>query len=214
MNTETIRVAIVEDDRATREGLALLIDGTPGYRCRDTFRSVEEAMRASGPAPDVVLLDIHLPGMPGSEGVKALQEKHPAAVVLMLTVYEEQDLVFESICNGASGYLLKKTPPARLLEAIREAHMGGAPMSPEIARKVIHLFRRVAPAPPPDHRLTDQEVRLLGLLSDGASYQGCAVALGISINTVRNYIRSVYEKLHVHSKSAAVSKALKSGLLG
>jgi DNA-binding NarL/FixJ family response regulator len=214
MSAESLRVGIVEDDRATREGLALLIDGTPGYCCRETFRSVEEALRAQGPAPDVVLLDIHLPGIPGSEGVKALQEKHPSAVILMLTVYEEQDLVFESICNGASGYLLKKTPPARLLEAIREAHAGGAPMSPEIARKVVHLFRRVAPPPPSDHRLTEQEVRLLALLSEGASYQGSAVALGISINTVRNYIRSVYEKLHVHSKSAAVSKALKSGLLG
>jgi len=214
MNAESIRVAIVEDDRATREGLALLVDGTAGYCCRDTFRSVEEALRARGPSPDVLLLDIHLPGVPGSDGVKALQEKHPASVVLMLTVYEEQDLVFESICNGASGYLLKKTPPARLLEAIREAHTGGAPMSPEIARKVVHLFRRVAPPPPPDHRLTDQELRLLAHLAEGASYQACAAALGISINTVRNHVRSVYEKLHVHSKSAAVSRALKSGLLG
>jgi DNA-binding NarL/FixJ family response regulator len=213
-DSDTLRVAIVEDDRATRDGLALLIDGTPGYRCRETFRSVEEALRARTPAPDVVLLDIHLPGVPGSQGVKALQERHPGAVILMLTVYEEQDLVFESICNGAGGYLLKKTPPARLLEAIREAHQGGAPMSPEIARKVIHAFRRVAPAPPPEHGLTEQEVRLLALLADGTSYQGCAVALGISINTVRNHIRSVYDKLHVHSKSAAVSKALKSGLLG
>src|SRR5215471_21261065 len=134
---------IVEDDRATREGLCLLIGGTPGYRCIAAFRSVEEALRATpGEPTDVLLLDIHLPGVLGSEGVGALKKKYPSAEILMLTIYEEQDKVFESICNGACGYLLKKTPPAKLLEAISEARQGGSPMSPEIARKVITLFHK------------------------------------------------------------------------
>ena len=210
---EPIRVAIVEDDRPTRDGLGMLINGTPGYRCVATYRSVEDALRsATIEAPDVLLLDIHLPGMMGSEGVKALKRKHPSMEILMLTVYAEQDKVFESICNGACGYLLKETPPAKLLEAIREAHAGGAPMSPEIARKVVTLFQKAGPVEKVDG-LTPQEIRLLKLLSEGYSYQGSAERLNISVNTVRDYIRSIYEKLHVHSKSEAVTKALRSRII-
>ncbi len=209
-----ILTAIVEDDRATREGLGLLIDGTPGYRCIGSYRSVEEALRSRNTEqPDVLLLDIHLPGMLGSEGVRVFKEKYPALQVLMLTIYAEQDLVFESICNGACGYLLKKTPPAKLLEAIREAHEGGAPMSPEIARKVVTLFQKTGPPPKIEEQLTPQEVRLLKLLAEGFSYQSAGDQLHISLNTVRNYIRSIYEKLHVHSKSEAVSKAIRSRLI-
>ena len=212
--TENIRVVIVEDDRAVREGLSLIIDGTPGYACVGAFGSVEEGLKLPATLnPDVMLLDINLPGMLGSEGVGFFRSKYPALQVLMLTVYAEQDKVFESICNGASGYLLKKTPPARLLEAIREAHEGGAPMSPEIARKVITLFRQSVPAAHSDYQLTPQETRLLKLLSDGYSYQSSAGQLNISINTVRNYIRSIYEKLHVNSKSEAVGKALRHRLI-
>ena len=212
--TQTIRVMIVEDDRAVREGLSLIIDGTPGYACVGAFGSVEEGLKLPATLnPDVMLLDINLPGMLGSEGVGFFRSKYPALQVLMLTVYAEQDKVFESICNGASGYLLKKTPPARLLEAIREAHEGGAPMSPEIARKVITLFRQTAPAAHSDYQLTPQETRLLKLLSDGYSYQSSAGQLNISINTVRNYIRSIYEKLQVNSKSEAVGKALRHRLI-
>jgi DNA-binding NarL/FixJ family response regulator len=210
---DAIRVMIVEDDRAVREGLSLIINGTPGYVCVGTFASVEEALRSRGEQPHVMLLDINLPGVSGSEGVKLFRDRYPALQVLMLTVYAEQEKVFESICNGAAGYLLKKTPPARLLEAIREAHEGGAPMSPEIARKVINLFRRSAAATSADYHLTPQETRLLKLLSDGYSYQAAAGQLNISINTVRNYIRSIYEKLHVNSKSEAVSKALRQHLI-
>ena len=121
--------------------------------------------------------------------------------------------MFESICNGACGYLLKKTPPAKLLEAIREAYDGGAPMSPEIARKVVSLFQKTGPLPKVNEQLTPQEVRLLKFLAEGYSYQAAADQLHISLNTVRNYIRSIYEKLHVHSKSEAVSKALRSRLI-
>ena len=212
--TENIRVMIVEDDRAVREGLSLIIDGTPGYACVGAFGSVEEGLKLPANLnPDVMLLDINLPGMLGSEGVGFFRSKYPALQVLMLTVYAEQDKVFESICNGASGYLLKKTPPARLLEAIREAHEGGAPMSPEIARKVITLFRQSVPAAHSDYQITPQETRLLKLLSDGYSYQSSAGQLNISINTVRNYIRSIYEKLQVNSKSEAVGKALRHRLI-
>ena len=211
---KTIGVAIIEDDRPTREGLGLLIGGTPGFACVGSFSSVERALsHPKDSAPNVLLLDIHLPGMLGSEGVKVLQEKWPASHILMLTVYAEQDKVFESICNGACGYLLKKTPPGKLLDAIREAHEGGAPMSPEIARKVITLFRETAPRQDFAERLTPQETRLLKLLAEGHSYQSSSLQLNISINTVRNYIRSIYEKLHVHSKSEAVSKALRGRLI-
>src|SRR3989475_12249323 len=205
---------IVEDDRAVREGLSLIIDGTPGYACVGAFGSVEEGLKLPATLnPDVMLLDINLPGMLGSEGVGFFRSKYPALQVLMLTVYAEQDKVFESICNGASGYLLKKTPPVRLLEAIREAHEGGAPMSPEIARKVITLFQKTGPPEELDEQLTPQEVRLLQMLSEGHSYLSAAGQLNISINTVRNYIRSIYEKLHVHSKNEAVSKALRNRII-
>src|SRR2546422_5877530 len=172
---QPIRVAIVEDDRATREGLGMLISGTAGYQCVNTFRSVEEALRrADGETPDVMLLDIHLPGMLGSDGVRLLQEKYSSVQIIMLTVYAEEDKVFESICNGACGYLLKETPPARLLEAISEAHEGGSPMSPEIARKVVTLFQKTGPPEKLDQQLTTRELRLLKLIVQGYSYQGAA----------------------------------------
>jgi DNA-binding NarL/FixJ family response regulator len=210
----TIRVVIVEDDRATREGLGMLIGGTAGYQCPATFRSVEEALRsASQQTVDVVLLDIHLPGMLGSDGVRLLREKFAPVEIIMLTVYAEEDKVFESICNGACGYLLKETPPARLLEAIREAHNGGSPMSPEIARKVVTLFQKTGPPEKFDEQLTPQELRLLKLLVQGYSYRGAGEQLNISINTIRDHIRSIYDKLHVHSKSEAVGKALRNRLI-
>lgn len=212
-SNQPIHVAIVEDDRSLREGLSLLINATSGFRCPNTFGSVEEALHGIQEVPDILLLDIHLPGMLGSEGVKVFREKFPTMQVLMLTVYAEQDKVFESICNGACGYLLKKTPPAKLLEAIREAHEGGAPMSPEIARQVVTLFQKTAAPENLAAQLTPQEVRLLQMLSDGHSYQSAAGQMNISINTVRNYIRSIYEKLHVHSKNEAVSKALRGRII-
>src|SRR5262245_14234681 len=195
--SRSIGVAIVEDDGALREGLAMLIAGTAGYRRTGQYSSVEDALAApasAAAAPDVLLLDIHLPGMLGSEGVRHLRDRYPRAQVLMLTVFAEEDKVFESICNGACGYLLKNTPPSRLLEAIREAHEGGSPMSPEIARKVVSLFQRTNQPADPDERLTPHELRLLKMLSEGHSYQSAGGQLGITVNTVRNYIRSIYGK--------------------
>jgi DNA-binding NarL/FixJ family response regulator len=212
--TAVVRVAIVDDDALTREGLQALINGTPGFRCVGTVGSVSEALREFGRAtPDVVLLDVNMPGTSGPEGAATFRLRFPDMQILMLSVYGDEGRVFESICNGACGYLLKKTPPAKLLEAIREASEGGAPMSPEIARKVVTLFQRTRRPRQDDHDLTDREVRLLALLAEGCGYQSAADRLGISINTVRNHVRSVYEKLHVHSKSEAVSKAIRSGIL-
>lgn len=209
-----LRVAIVEDDAATREALAAVIDGADGYRCSGQFGSIDEFLRKSHGRPaDVLLLDINLPRMSGVEGVRFVRQRWPCTEVLMLTVYSDADKIFESICNGAVGYLLKKTPAPRLLEAIREATTGGAPMSPEIARKVVSLFRKTPPAEPPSEALTGQELRLLQLLADGYSYQAAAERLEISVNTVRSYVRTTYDKLHVHSKSEAVSKALRRGLI-
>jgi len=211
---EPIRVMIVEDDHATREGLALLINGTPGYTCVAKYRSVEEALNTVPRfAPNVLLLDIRLPGILGSEGVGLLKTKYPSVQILMLTINADDDSVFESICRGACGYLLKNTSPARLLEAISETHDGGAPMSPEIARKVVTLFQKTGPPEKIDERLTPQETRLLKLLVEGKTYQGAADELRISIHTARNYIRSIYDKLHVHSKSEAVTKALRSRII-
>ena len=209
-----IQTAIIEDDALTRECLGLLIDGTPGYHCADAFASVEDALRGGFSArPDVLLLDIHLPGMLGSEAVRIFCDKYPKMQILMLTIYAEQDKIFESICNGACGYLLKKTPPARLLEAIREAHEGGSPMTPEIARKLVTLFQKTSQPEETEESLTPHEIRLLKVFAEGHSYQDAAEQFHVSIHTIRNYIRSIYEKLHVHSKSEAVSKALRYRLI-
>lgn len=210
-----IEVAIVEDDRVLREGLAVLIDGTAGFRCRATFRSVESILQAAPPlAPHVVLLDLGLPGMQGAAGVALLRQRMPSTAFLILTVFEDSEQIVQSLCNGAVGYLLKRTPPVRLLEAIREAHEGGAPMSPEIARRVVAMFRELTPpraSPPP--ALAPAEKRLLALLVQGLSYQECATQLQVSVNTVRGYIRSIYDKLQVHSKAAAVARALRERLV-
>ena len=211
---ETIRVAIVEDEETVCHSLGLLIDGTPGYTCVGMFPSMEDALeRLRDDVPHVLLLDIHLPGMSGTEGVKVLQDQYPEVRVLILSVYDDEEKVFESICNGATGYLLKKTTPARLLEAIQQAHEGGSPMTPEIARKVVDLFQKTGPPEKLDTDLTPQEVRLLRMLADGYSYKAAADRLKISINTIRVYIRSTYEKLHVHSKSEAVSKAIRAHII-
>jgi len=209
-----IEVALIEDDRAMREGLALLIGSSKGFCCTQSFGSVEEALRdRPAVAPDVILLDINLPGTSGADGVPALLQKHPRASVLMLTVFDEQEHIFTSICNGASGYLLKKTPTDQILAAIRDVREGGVPMSREIARKVLQVLRGARPAPPPAHALTPKEVRVLALLSDGHGYQSAAEQLGISIDTIRNYIRQIYQVLQVHSKSAAVSKAIRRRII-
>jgi DNA-binding NarL/FixJ family response regulator len=214
MKDGPVAIALVEDDPDLRESLRLLVEGASGFKLAGAFGSAEEALQRMTERADVLLLDIRLPGEPGSRAVRRFVDLFPGLVVVMLTLYDEDDLVFEALCNGAAGYLLKKTPPARILEAAREAMDGGAPMSPEIARKVVKLFRKFpSPAPEPAGDLTQQELRFLSLLSRGHSYQAAADELGVSINTVRNYVRSIYEKLHVHSRSEAVGKVLRAGLI-
>jgi len=209
-----IRVAIIEDLQDARDGLAALIDARPGYACAGAYRSMEEALDAIGEArPDVVLVDIGLPGMSGIEGVRLLRERYPAMQLLILTVYADDDRIFRAMCAGACGYLLKKTPPDKLLESVREVHEGGAPMSPEIARRVIGLFQQVRPPEAAVYRLTPQESRILKLLGEGHHYKTAASELGISIHTLSFHMRRIYEKLEVHSKSEAVAKALREGLI-
>ena len=213
--TGTIRVAIIEDDALLRDGLSRLLCDAEGLSCEACFSSVEEALEALESCPsDVLLLDIGLPGMAGSDAVTVFKRRYPAMAILMLTVFSERSKVFASICNGASGYLLKSTPPSQIFEAIRATRSGGSPLSPEIAREIVNLFQSLGPTQAPVMPLSRQEKQLLSLLSQGHSYQSSARQMKVSVNTVRNYIRSVYEKLHVHSKSAAVSIALRQGLIG
>jgi len=208
-----VRVAVVEDDRLTRLALQELLDHAEDFACVGAFRSIEDALSADPGAVNVVLMDIDLPGIPGSEGVHLVRDRWPGCEVLMLTVYPDREKVFQSICNGAVGYLLKKTPARRLLEAICEAAAGGAPMSPEIARQVVTMFRAAPRELPVGEALTPQETQVLQLLADGYSYENVGSRMSISLNTVRTYIRNVYEKLHVHTKSEAVSQGLRRGLI-
>lgn len=204
-----IRVAIVEDERDIRESLCLLVNGTPGYTCTGRYRSMEEALENIPRAvPDVVLSDIGLPGMNGIDGVRHLKQRFPDLLVLMLTVYDDDERIFDAMCAGACGYLLKNTPPARLLESLREVVTGGAPMSPEVARRVIALFREIRPPERADYHLTPHETRLLKLFVQGHNYKTAAAELAVSVNTVNFHVRSIYDKLQVHSRSEAVAKAL------
>ena len=209
-----IKVAIIEDQRDIRECLTFLINGTEGYSCTGSFRTMEEALDKIGhQLPDVVLSDIGLPGMDGIEGARILKERYPDLLLLMLTVYDDDERIFDAMCAGASGYLLKKTPPARLIESLREAVHGGAPMSPEVARRVIALFREIRPPERADYQLTPHETRLLKLFVEGHNYKTAAAELGVSVNTVNFHVRSIYEKLQVHSRSEAVAKALLNRLV-
>jgi len=212
---ENLKVAIIEDVRSLRDGLRMLIDGTDGFSCVGSFRTMEEALeKIEANPPDVVLADIGLPGMSGIDGVRVMKDRNPSLTVLMLTVYEDNERIFDALCAGACGYLVKKTPPARLLDSIREAINGGSPMSPEIARRVVNLFREIQPPERADYTLTPHELRLLKLMVEGHSYKTAAAELGVSLNTVCFHIKQIYEKMQVHSKSEAVVKALRNHLVG
>jgi len=214
LETKIIRVVIIEDERRIREGLESLINGTGGYCCTAAFRSMEDALlRPWSEAPEVVLVDIGLPGMSGLDGLPILRERYPDAALVMLTVYEDDERIFDALCAGACGYLLKRTPPAKLLESLRDAKEGGSPISPEVARRVISLFRTVRPPEHADYDLTPHQIRLLKLLVEGHNYNSAAAELGVSFHTVAFHIQKIYEKLQVHSKSEAVAKALRDRLI-
>jgi DNA-binding NarL/FixJ family response regulator len=209
-----IEVAIVEDRREIRESLAMLIGGTEGFACTGGYRSMEEALaKLKHHLPHVVLCDIGLPGMSGIEGIRILKELYPDLLILILTIYDDDERIFDAICAGACGYLLKKTPPLRLLDSLKEAVTGGAPMSPEVARRVMSLFREIRPPERADYELTPHETRLLKLLVEGHNYKTAALELNVTVHTVSFHLRSIYEKLQVHSKSEAVAKALQNRLV-
>jgi len=204
-----IKVSIVEDSRGTRESLAELLGRAPGLRCVGAHPNGEQALQAI-PAenPDVVLMDINLPGMSGIECVSRLKARLPKLQVLMLTTYEESDLIFDSLRGGASGYLLKNMPPSELVQAVEQVHSGGAPMSMQIARKVVNHFQQIKKASNEVENLTKREQEILALLAKGYLYKEIADQLGISLSTVRAHLHTVYEKLHVQSRTQAVVKFL------
>ena|ERR1043166_4991206 len=210
----TTKVAIIEDHHKFREALEFLLNHNPGYQCVGSFRSMEEALeKIKFNLPEVALVDIGLPGMSGVDGVRVLKERHPSVVLLMNTVYDDDERIFQALCAGASGYLLKKTPPAKLLESLQEAIAGGAPMSPEVARRVLALFREIRPPEHEDYELTPHELRLLKLLVEGHSYKTAATQLGVTTKTISFHLQKIYEKLQVHSKTEAVAKALRNRLV-
>jgi len=204
-----ITICVVEDDRDTRENLAALLSGETRLRCLNTYPSGEAAVAGiPNDKPDVALVDINLPGMSGIECVAKLKAQLPGLRVLMLTTYEESDLIFNSLRAGASGYLLKKMLPAELIQAVEQAYAGGAPMSMQIARKVVDYFHQAPPPASDMQKLTPREQEVLTLLSKGCLYKEISDRLGIGVTTVRTHLKHIYEKLHVQSRTEAAVKFL------
>lgn len=210
---QPVRVVLVEDDPAVREGLQLLVGASPSCRCVAAFSCAEDALAGlSQAAADVVLMDINLPGISGIECIKRLKSTIPRIQIMMLTVFEDHDRIFESLAAGANGYLLKQTPPGKLLEAIIELHAGGSPMSTQIARKVVQVFQKAPQPPGPIAVLTSREKEIVALLGKGFLYKEIADQLGLSVETIRTHIHNIYEKLHVRSRTEAVMKLYGSQL--
>lgn len=212
--TVPIAVAIVEDNPDYRMGIAYVLRASPGVSVLGEYASAEAFFNAlPAAAPDVVLMDLGLPGMTGVAAIERLRALAPRVQPIVLTVHEDDDHVFRAVCAGAVGYLTKPVMPDALLEAVEAAFGGGTPMSPHVARRVLEMFRKHAPPPHADYDLTAREVEVLERLVEGRGYKEIADALFISVYTVRAHLRNIYEKLHVHSKSQAVAKALQEGLL-
>lgn len=208
---EIIRIAVIEDDKTVREGLQMLLNGSPGFKCVATYGNGEDAVAGLIEVkPDVALMDINLPGISGIECILALKEQKVPIQFIMLTVFEDSDDIFHSLSAGASGYLLKQTPPAKLLEAIQDVYRGGSPMSGEIARKVVQSFQHPLPDYAAARGLTKREDEILGYLVKGYFYKEIAGELFISVETVRTHIRNIYEKLQVRTRSEAILKYLNS----
>lgn len=210
----SLRVVLIEDLRDIRLSLAALINGTAGFECIASFGSVETALaRIEHERPDIILTDLGLPGMSGVEGIERFRKIFPEIPIIALTIYDNDKQIFNALCNGANGYLLKNTPPARLLEALQEAVDGGSPMSPAIAARVVKLFREFRPPAYCEYRLTPQETHLLKLLIEGHHKKTAAREMDISIHTISFHLKNIYEKLQVHSKTEAVSKALREKIV-
>jgi DNA-binding NarL/FixJ family response regulator len=204
----SIAVSIVEDNSQVRASLAKLIDSSPGFRCVSKSGSAEEALKEI-PAlkPQVVLMDINLPGLNGVECTRQLKPQLPGTQIIMLTVYQNTEHIFNALAAGATGYMLKQTPPAELLAAIKDVHAGGSPMSGHIARKIVQSFQHV-PVANDSEKLSPREAEVLGLLAKGFLYKEIAEQMGVSYATVHTHIRHIYEKLHVRSRTEAVAKHL------
>lgn len=214
VSAQLMRVVIIEDLREIREGLSALINGTLGYKCVASYGMMETALaKIENDKPDIILTDLGLPGMSGIEGIERLRKIFSETPIIALTIYDNDKQIFNALCNGANGYLLKNTPPARLLEALQEAIEGGSPMSPAIASRVVKLFREFRPPEHADYRLTPQEITLLKLLIEGHHKKTAAREMNISIHTISFHLKNIYEKLQVHSKTEAVSKALREKLV-
>jgi DNA-binding NarL/FixJ family response regulator len=205
----SITVSIVEDDAQVRGSLAELIDGSPGYRCVSRHGSAEDALvEIPRVKPDVTLMDINLPGLNGVECVRRLKPQLPKTQIIMLTVYQNTELIFNALAAGATGYMLKQTPPAELLAAIKEVHSGGSPMSSHIARKIVQSFQQPVPNVSGDQNLSPREMEVLNLLAKGFFYKEIADQMKVTYATVHTHIRHIYEKLHVRSRTEAVAKHL------
>ena len=212
-SADVIRVAIVEDQEDVLRGLAYLVDGSPGFRCTDLFTRAEDLLAAPELSQfDVVLMDIDLPGISGIEATRALRCDPAAPLVVMLTVYADEEQIFASLRAGAYGYLLKTTPPAQLLESLVSVYRGGSPMSESIARRVVSSFRGPSPRQPAHSDLTEREEEVLGLLARGYRYREIADRLTIGFETVRTHIRHIYDKLQVRSRTEATAKYLGADL--
>ena len=208
----SISVSIVEDDAGVRASLAKLIDSSTGYRCLSQHASAESALQELPKAnPEVILMDINLPGLSGVECVRRLKPVLPATQIIMLTVYQNTEHIFNALAAGATGYLLKQTPPAELLSAIHEVHAGGSPMSSHIARKIVQSFQKPLPAARNTDNLSPRESEVLDLLAKGYLYKEIADRMGLSYATIHTHIRHIYEKLHVRSRTEAVARHLGHG---
>jgi len=210
-----IRVTIFEDNNSLRIGLYQLINGSEGFQCVGAFEDCLNLIKnIEDTRPDVVLMDIEMPGINGIEAVSMLRERYPSLRILMQTIFEDNEKIFNSILAGASGYILKNTSPSRFLEFIKETYEGGAPMSPSVATKVLKMMaEQSTSAKTETSNLSDREKEILACLVKGMSYKLIADACFISIDTVRGHIRNIYEKLHVHSKGEAVAKAIRSRIV-
>lgn len=213
--SEPFRVVVIEDERELRNGLQTLLNFTPDFTCVKSFGSMDEALRniESDNLPDLILTDIGLPRLNGIEGTRILRDKFPELPIVVLTVHGEDDKIFQALCAGANGYLLKNTSAAKIIEALKEVLDGGAPMSPAVARQVVKLFRTFSPPEHADYSLTEQEKLILKMLVEGHHYKTAAYELDISTSTVSFHLKNIYSKLQVHSKSEAVVKALRENLV-
>ncbi len=209
-----IRISLIEDRPDVLATLEALIGGTPGFALLGAYRSMEDALPdIEQRMPDALIVDLGLPGMSGIEGIRLLRQRYPKLAMIVLTVFDDDKRIFEAICAGAQGYLLKNSPPSKLLDGIREAIDGGAPMSPAVARRVMELFRKFRPPESSDYDLSPHELRVLRLMAEGHNMTTAAKLLGVSPNTVAYHMKNIYPKLQVHSKAEAIAKALRGGLL-